>query len=255
MGEKIMGYNELFVKSFRYGMMFGKDIKPGDSVSVSVTNTNDIILAIKKAYIDMSPRTFKNSNSDKNNKNLNSKNKDSLFLELANKFAEYMNNGADNFEVWHYDICDFFIKRFSAILKEAGKNPNDATYGKAQKIINMTFKYLYCFDDAYRYAERFEPCHMALDSYILNWVNEWFIEQYNKGKARGEKLSRSGKNQLPKWSQLAYKAECGNIPQYIEIQNAIKARVSKEFGKPPIEAEFEIWYSERKKAEKKEKKV
>ena len=108
-----MGYNELFVKSFRYGMMFGKDIKPGDSVSVSVTNTNDIILAIKKAYIDMSPRTFKNSNSDENNKNLNSKNKESLFLELANKFAEYMNNGADDFEVWHYNICDFFIKRFS----------------------------------------------------------------------------------------------------------------------------------------------
>lgn len=46
-----MGYNELFAKSFRYGMMFGKAVKPGDFVSVSVTNTDDIILAVKKAYI------------------------------------------------------------------------------------------------------------------------------------------------------------------------------------------------------------
>ena len=250
-----MGYNELFAKSFRYGMMFGKDIKPGDSVSVSVTNTNDIILAIKKAYIDMSPRTFKNSDSEESKKSLNSEKKEKLFFELANKIAEYMKDGADDFEVWHYKICVFFIKGFSAILNEAGKNPDDATYGKAQKIINMTFKYLYCFDDASIYAKRFEPCHMALDSYILNWVNEWFIEQYNEGKARGEKLSRSGKNQLPKWSHLAYKAECGNVPQYIEIQDAIKDRVREEFGKPPIEAEFEIWYRERKKVEEKEKKA
>ena len=250
-----MGYNELFVKSFRYGMMFGKDVKPGDAVSISVTNNSDIILAIKKAYIDMSPRTFQNNDSEDNKKSLNSEQKEKLFLALADKIAEYMKNGTDNFEVWHHDICEFFIESFSKILNDAGKNPNDATYGKAQKIINMTFKYLYCFDDASKYAERFEPCHMALDSYILNWVNEWFIEQYNQGKTRGEKLSRSGKNKLPKWSHLAYKSECGNVPQYIEIQNAIKDRLSKEFGKPPIEAEFEIWYNERKKVEKKEKKV
>lgn len=247
-----MGYNELFAKSFRYGMMFGKAVKPGDFVSVSVTNTDDIILAIKKAYIDMSPRTFKNSDPKENNINLNSKKKENLFLELADKFAEYMHNGADDFETWHYNICDCFIKHFSEILKEAGKNPDDATYGKAQKIINMTFKYLYCFDDAALYAERFEPCHMALDSYILNWVGEWFIEQYNEGKSRGEKLSRG---KMPKWSKLTYKAESGKGPQYIEIQNAIRDRVSKEFGKPPIEAEFEIWYSQRKKAQEKEKKV
>lgn len=255
MGEQIMGYNELFVKSFRYGMMFGKDVKPGDAVSVSVTNTGDIMLAIKKAYIDMSPRTFRNSDSEENTRSLNSEKKEKLFWELAYKIADYINNGADDFDVWHHNICDFFIKCFSDILNEAGKNPNDATYGKAQKIINMTFKYLYCFDDASIYAERFEPCHMTLDSYILNWVNEWFIEQYNSGKTRDKKLSRNGKNHLPKWSHLAYKAECGNVPQYIEIQTAIKDRLSKEFGKPPIELEFEIWYNERKKAEEKAKKV
>ena len=92
---------------------------------------------------------------------------------------------------------------------------------------------------------------MALDSYILNWVNEWFIEQYNNGKSRDKRLSKSGKNQLPKWSNLAYKAENNNVPQYIEIQNAIKDKVKEDFQKPPIEAEFEIWYNERKKTEKK----
>ena len=113
-----MVYNELFVKSFRYGMMFGKDVKPGDAVIVSVINTDDIILAIKKAYIDMSPRTFKSSDSEESKKSLNSKKKEELFSNLADIFAEYMKNGADNFEVWHHDICNFFIKSFSEILKD-----------------------------------------------------------------------------------------------------------------------------------------
>jgi hypothetical protein len=245
-----MGYNELYAKAFQYGMMFGKDIKPGDEVRVSVTEIDDIVLAVKKAYIDMSPRTFKNNGSE-GGESLDPQKKEALFKHLAKKISDYMKNGADDFETWHHKLCEYFIKEFSAILEEAGKNPIDATYGKAQKIVNMTFKYLYCFDDAPAYAERFEPCHMALDSYILSWVSEWFIAQYNKEKPKEKKLSKSGKNQLPKWSHMAYKAENDSVPQYIEIQDAIKKKVEEDFHKPPIEAEFEIWYDARKKAEKK----
>ena len=74
--------------------------------------------------------------------------KEALFGALAQRFCNYMQNGAPDFDVWHNTQCEFFITEFSKILKEAHKNPADATYGKAQKIVNMTFKYLYCFDDA-----------------------------------------------------------------------------------------------------------
>ena len=192
----------------------------------------------------MSPRTFK-SKEIEYKKSLNSQMKEELFENLARRVASYMENGAVNFDEWHHELCVYFIKEFAKILERAGKNPNDATYGKAQKIINMTFKYLYCFDDAEEYSERFKSCHMALDSYILNWVNDWFLDQFNEGKQRKDKLSKSGKRQLPKWSGLKYKAEKGDVPQYLEIQNAITERVQEEFGNSPIEAEFVIWYKQR----------
>ena len=102
-----MAYNELYAKSFKYGMMFGKDIKPGEDVSVSVTKVDDIVLAVKKAYIDMSPRTFKNNVSD-GGESLNPQKKEALFESLAEKISDYMNRGTDNFDDWHYNLCIFF---------------------------------------------------------------------------------------------------------------------------------------------------
>lgn len=242
-----MSYNRLYANSFRYGLLFGKDIRPGDPVSVSVVSVDDMVLAVRKAYIDMSPRTLK-SNDSENKQGLDPQKKAELFTALAEKIVAYMQHGTEDFEQWHHNVCTFFIEKFANILQQADKNPADATYGKAQKILNMTFKYAYCFDDAEAYAARFVPCHMALDSYILNWVKDWYLDEYNQGKGRGEKLSRSGARQLPKWSSLKYKAEAGDVPQYIEIQTAICAKVAREFHKPPLEAEFDIWYTQRQLA-------
>ena len=229
-----MRYNELYAKSFKYGMMFGKDVKPGEPVVMSVTNCQDILFAIKKAYIDMSPRTFASKNKN-NKKPLNINYKENLFKAMSEKFADYMKNGALDFNEWHIEMCEFFlfgdrnIKGFTKILKEADKDDNQATYGKAQKIVNMTFKYLYCFDNAEKYAERFQPCHMAIDRYILNWVVDKNIST----------------NKLPPWSKL-------DKQQYIELQEAIRKTIHAEFGNVPrIEAEFLVWYNERKKVSRK----
>lgn len=247
-----MSYNVLFADSFKYGLLFGKDIKPGDDVSISVLDKDDVVLAVKKAYIDMSPRTFKNENEDEKQA-LDSEKKKELFEELANKIADYMKDGTNDFDAWHNKLCERFIVQFGEILNEAGKNPKDATYGKAQKIVNMTFKYLYCYDDADKYYDRFVPCHMALDSYILSWFFDWYSKEYNKGKKRNEKITKSGKNSLPKWSHLKYEKDKTDIvPQYKEIQDAISQYLKKEnndvpSGTPPIEAEFVVWYNERNK--------
>ena len=44
-----MQINQNYVNAFRYGLMFGKDVKPGNTVSMSVVKRGDILLAVKKA--------------------------------------------------------------------------------------------------------------------------------------------------------------------------------------------------------------
>lgn len=44
-------------------------------------------------------------------------------------------------------------------------------FGFAQKFINMTFKYLYCFDDCDKANLRF--CHLPLDQYTIDWYKQY----------------------------------------------------------------------------------
>jgi hypothetical protein len=141
---------------------------------------------------------------------------------------------------------DVTTKGLDALLLEARKYPNQATFGKAQKIVNMTFKYMYCFDNADQYANKFEPCHIPLDSYIL----DWFFESYKvnwETKNQGKKLTKSGNYQLTVWSDLKYEMDLDDIiPQYKEIQEWIKRRLDR--APTPVsrlEAEFVIWYEAR----------
>lgn len=92
----------------------------------------------------------------------------------------------------HKELCDEFIQDFttkaSALNEEIDKfNSNydlsvdkviskvdikKITYGKAQKIVNMTMKQLYCFDNAPTYKNSvFQYCHIPIDSVILEFFH------------------------------------------------------------------------------------
>lgn len=249
-----MAINQNYVKAFRYGMMFGKDIIPGTAlVCMSVVDVGDILLAVEKAYIDMSPRTFK----PKSNKEIDPADKELLLKEIAREIQSYMMNGLGNisFDDWHKNLCEFFlngkgkIKGLDDLLLAAKKYPNQATIGKAQKIVNMTFKYMYCFDNADQYANKFEPCHIPLDSYILDWFFDCYKSEWKHPTEKRAKLTTTGKYRLPVWSGLKYEKDDAdkknNIPQYKEIQDWIKERLDKH-GVSRLEAEFLIWYEARK---------
>lgn len=104
--------------------------------------------------------------------------------EVLNKTAEeiklYLQNGGD-FKHKHNEWCNNLINEYykTADIK--------ITYGHAQKIINMAFKYLYCI---YYKAEKldkgminkFKQCHMPLDSFSL----EWFYRYYKKNNLKLE---------------------------------------------------------------------
>ena len=185
--------------------------------TISVKNHEDILeYAVNKAYIDMQPRTIKGHEIIKTAK---------LRNDLADRFFKYFNDPApsteSDFDKIHSDFCDFFLTELNKIFASTPQQ-----FGKAQKVINMAFKYLYCFDDATLYLPHFTYCHMPIDSYTLNWCFDNFAKKLYK------------KSDIPNWSTLKesdYKTLCAGIRNKLPH-------------KSPLIEEFVIWPDEKAKA-------
>lgn len=93
-----------------------------------------------------------------------------LEQELKSYFNEPPLN-ATQFNKWHKFLCDKIISFFCNYKR---RSESGFTYGCAQKLINLAFKYIYCFDliqSQYdKYAEYFRFCHITLDNGILRWI-------------------------------------------------------------------------------------
>ena len=128
---------------------------------------------------------------------------------------------AEEYDRWHHDMCALFI----SCIKDAGLR-NTVSYGKAQKIVNMTMKNVYCLEGAEAKDKEnyFDFCHMALDSIVLNWFCTYVAQRwFNIRKTRNEKIliSREG-SLLPKWSSLEF------MPESLQITaDAYKTNVQK----------------------------
>ncbi|MBQ8393500.1 MAG: hypothetical protein IJX51_06990 [Clostridia bacterium] len=176
---------------------------------LNVTKPEDVILAVNNAYRDMMPRTINGlglsgldqipvktvKNKEKNAlRDRKAELLDELRMNLASNIITKVflaNSGVGIFnDTIHKELCEDFIKDFVAkatllntaidsfnTIHKLPKNKIVATvqiaritYGKAQKIVNMTMKQLYCFDNAHRYRKTvFQFCHIPLDSVILDF--------------------------------------------------------------------------------------
>lgn len=92
------------------------------------------------------------------------KEKDEAICNIAENIEKYFKKDPPSeeiFDQFHYhQLCKIWCDSFE----------NDiGAYGKAQKIVNMTFKYLRCCDDASDHEDYFRYCHMPLDSFTLEW--------------------------------------------------------------------------------------
>lgn len=143
------------------------------------------------------------------------------------------------FDEWHHTMCEEFLDEFKNDYK-------DLKYGKAQKIVNMTFKNIYCLDGAEKYEEYFEHCHVPLDSLVLEWVCRTGLK---KNYPRNDP-PRLAKCHCPSWSNLLYKE--GEYSKkklsyyYIDIQTWFRKYLQKKTKDPanrwtPFKAEFVIW--------------
>jgi len=142
----------------------------------NITNYKDILATCKHIYItkhvlykgrtSVSPQRW----SLGNNKPAIIQ-RDILLSNLATKIWYYFNsepntiNNQISFDLFHNELCKWFLHDLNAVRTMAGLP--DATYGNAQKMINILFKYLVCFDDYTNFADLFSYCHMPIDNYIL----------------------------------------------------------------------------------------
>ena len=94
------------------------------------------------------------------------KQKEDALADIEHLLVSYFSNPApccnSDFDQLHDELCSIWCNAFS--------QNSLATYGKAQKIINMAFKYLRCRKDAECSKKHFQFCHMPLDSYTLEWM-------------------------------------------------------------------------------------
>lgn len=188
----------------------------------------------------------------------------SVYNWFADEIYKYLNNGVietiSSFDKWHKDLCCSFISRLSKI-------GITAEYGMAQKYVNLTMKYVYCFGDSNTInINKFQFCHVILDGYT-------YYPSSNRAKYKGRN-NYSGyiihtpfyvtdvkpvliNKSLTSWSKLSY-------GQYIDIQNDIRdyfvkrpltyghvafldvsrratATITSTYVLTPFEAEFFIW--------------
>ncbi len=210
-----------FYNNVCLGRVFVKNIMlRAGNVYLSVLNVDDVLKAVKSAYLSMQPRTY--GKSDPNVKpEMDKISKDRLLKCLAKRLVDFFkNNSIKNqvdFDKWHNDLCNWFLNALNNVLHKSGYC--NVAYGKAQKIVNVAFKNLYLFDDATLYEERFKLCHFIIDSANLKWYNSFARPKYAKV-----------------WSDMT-DTEYRNIQK--DIRNYLNS--NRNYPTIPFYAEFYVW--------------
>ena len=110
--------------------------------------------AVAQAWLDVC-RSVK---INKNNKSKISRAK-GMIADMLQKYFGSKPKNAEAFESW-----------YESLLSNSTTNTS-LTVGQAQKIINMSFKYLFCCADIRNSKlSHFTWCHMPLDSVTLEWL-------------------------------------------------------------------------------------
>ena len=209
-----------------------------DITSLEYDSDDAIKIAICRAYEDSQPRLIVNHNKIVNNLyDWNDKNGSPLgyLKKQIRKFYEQ----DKKFDEWHKTTCTHFLDKYNKLLSDKQLESQDI--GKAQKIVNMSLKYLFCMTGD-KQEDFFRDCHIALDHYTLE---NWFCRVV-KGKGW------PSKEQIGAWSKIKDYGEEKLIGSYMWIQDTIRNEYNKNKiynidnkEMTPLQAEFIIWEEEK----------
>lgn len=193
-----------------------------------------------KQYTDWE-RSEKAKRTKQKNENPEPKMTGYLIMRLDNcgfldQFVDYFSAPFRNqaeFDEWHNKTCELFLNILDGTgeFEKYTKAYTGLAYGKAQKIVNMMFKHLYCLAGADAYEDHFKHCHMVLDNFTLEWFKR-----------------KMGKKRIDSWSNLVYKDSSTDHNDYMFYQENVRTYFQKtdssnsEYkGLSPFQAEFYIW--------------
>ncbi len=198
---------------------------------------NGILKCIERATVDITARTL---SPKKTHTNGWIKNSFAPELADAGKLCENImqwlenTNAQKSYDDWHKEACCAVLKIIQAHYTNQDKERTAVCYGKAQKLVNMAMKTVYCLlckeqpDILRKYCSRFDECHIPLDSYTLKWYREHYTEQKTC------------------WSKLEAEEYYG-ISKNIKAMFDQKKLEDKYKDLTPLQAEFFIWEEEQMK--------
>ena len=171
--------------------------------------------SVKMAYRD-TQRILHRIGSEENKKN-------EALKEVTERLRSYvggeeLKETEESFDELHKELCRKWTGKFDGDL---------GTYGIAQKIVNMSFKYLYTYfyyNDEREKLIKFDHCHFTIDSYTLRWLMCCGVPE--KPKFLKSDLS---------WSKLSF-------DDYESICKYARKCVETIFQKStPLQAEYVVW--------------
>lgn len=163
---KILESKKIYVEDFRKIYIKWNNEHPNQSLDVM--DKKLISYFVRKAYADMMPRTFRKLSP---NSEIDITARDKVLCMLENEILKWLESDNKDYSAWHKECVEKFVSDFNAQVLANKYNP--IAFGKGQKIVNMTMKYLSTCDNASDYEERFVDCHFTLDSYNLNWYYKY----------------------------------------------------------------------------------
>lgn len=204
---------------------FGKSVFKNDSEKTKIK-------AIEKAYADMSRRASGHVPDIKE-----------VCVKWLDEEVFTSSLSIHNFDTWHKETCFALIEKFNSV------KPKFGTVGRAQKVINMAFKYFSCITNGY--DKHLEYAHMTLDGYTLAWYKS-FVMPWVKNNGYNDVST------LVEWSKINdydyYMLIQTNIRNYLKEKQVYSVQIGKkntaELALPeiPFEAEFIVWEGEIVKA-------
>lgn len=152
---------------------FLEDINRKDMRDRRISDLDDVISAVKEIYRGkvIYPRSGPNASRKVLNHGPHAEDIDILLRSIGTKIHDYFtldpncDNTQANFDVFHEELCKQFLDGINELRRTAGLA--NLTYGQAQKLINLTFKYLTTYADYETYAYLFRFCHMTIDRIVL----------------------------------------------------------------------------------------
>lgn len=172
---------------------------------------------------------------DKNKLRENREGKDIVF--------DYANKIINNDEFDYYGIAKDLCNSFDEFIEPKENSKVQFNFGNAQKLLNMTMKYLYimCYKNN-ELRDKFQNCHCPMDGIMIDKVINELKKLKSEGDSSVQQYTQRGYIGFLKsksWSRLSVSDDKA---VYEQFQKSVKFLAKKQ-DLYPLEYDYYLWNS------------